>query len=96
MKKLLLATAAVMALSASAAHAEIKLDLGGYFKGYAGYANQDTDNLRSFDIKRKSQVYFQGATTLDNGWTGVYHGELFPENDADPTDGSGQLEESSL
>ena len=102
MKKLLLATAAVMALSASAAQAEIKLDLGGYFKGYAGYANQDTAGLREFDIKRKSQIYFDGETTLDNGLTVGYHGELYQENnDVEATglgvqDGFSQLEESYL
>ena len=97
MKKLLLATAAVMALSASAAQAEIKLDLGGYFKGYAGYSNQDANDLREFDIKRKSQIYFDGETTLDNGLTVGYHGELFQENtDGDVVNGDAQLEESYL
>lgn len=85
MKKLLLATtaAAALTLGASAARAEIDLDLGGFFKGYAGYANQDeapgTSN-RDFSIKRKSQVYFTGETTLDNGLTVGFNSELIQEN----------------
>src|SRR5690606_2421378 len=76
-----LATAA-FALLAPAAQAEIKLDLGGYFKGYAGYSDQDTADLRDFDLKRKSEIFFEGETTLDNGLTVGYHGELFQENSA--------------
>jgi outer membrane protein OmpU len=90
MKKLLLATAA-FAILAPAAQAEIKLDLGGYFKGYAGYADQDTAGLNEFDIKRKSEVFFEGETTLDNGLTLGYHGSLFQENAA-----ADNLEESYL
>ncbi len=88
MKKLLLATAAVMALSASAAQAEVKLDLGGYFKGYAGLANQDditagAGDFQSFDFKRRSAVTFNGETTLDNGLTVGYFGELLQEPTGD-------------
>ncbi len=79
MKKLLLATAA-FALIAPAAQAEIKLDLGGYFKGYAGYSDQDASGVKKFDLKRKSQVSFTGETTLDNGLTVGYNGTLFQEN----------------
>jgi outer membrane protein OmpU len=85
MKKILLATTAVVALSASAAQAEINLDLGGFFKAYGGYASQDTDNVRKFDIARKSQIYFSGETTLDNGLTVGAHTELFGENNAGQT-----------
>lgn len=96
MKKLLLATtaAAALTLGASAARAEIDLDLGGYFKGYAGYSNQDTDDLRSFDIKRKSEIFFTGETTLDNGLTVGYYGELFQEN-GDDTEGLGATDPNS-
>lgn len=99
MKKLLLATAAVMALSATAAHAEVKLDLGGYFKAYAGYSDQDTAGVREFDMKRKSQVFFTGETTLDNGLTVGYNGQLMNENNFDAvtapvTDSSSKLEQS--
>jgi outer membrane protein OmpU len=80
-------------LSAAPAFAEIKLDLGGYFKGYAGFADQDQANLREFDVKRKSQVFFEGSTTLTNGLTVGYHSRLFQENEA--TTGT-QMERSFL
>lgn len=83
MKKLLLATIA-FALLAPVARAEINLDLGGYFKGYAGYADQDTPNSRSVDFKRKSQVFFLGETTLDNGLTIGYNGQLIQDSSVDP------------
>lgn len=88
MKKLLLATVA-FALLAPVAHAEIKLDLGGYFKGYAGYSDQDFPGVRSLDFKRKSQVFFTGETTLDNGLTVGYNGQLIQDtsNDPSPLDG---------
>lgn len=92
MKKILLATVAVMALSASAAQAEVNLDLGGYFKGYAGYADQDSANRREFDVKRKSEITFTGETTLDNGLTVGYEGQLVQEN----TTAGDQIENSYL
>jgi len=95
MKKLLLATAA-FALLAPAAHAEIKLDLGGYFKGYAGYSDQDVGGLRKFDVKRKSQVYFTGETTLDNGLTVGYNGQLMQENNLDSGASDAKTEQSYL
>jgi outer membrane protein OmpU len=100
MKKLLLATTAVAALTfgASAARAEIDLDLGGFFKGYAGYANQDVSGVKDTDIKRRSQIFFTGETTLDNGLTVGYHGELSQDNqDAfSNTTGATGMEESYL
>lgn len=104
MKKLLLATTAAAALTfgASAARAEIDLDLGGFFKGYAGYADQDdtgAPNTRNFGIKRKSQVYFTGETTLDNGLTVGFNSELIQENSQDNGAGNadaGRTEESYL
>ncbi len=92
MKKLLLATAA-FALIAPAAQAEVKLDLGGYFKGYAGYADQKTKNLRTTDIKRKSEVFFQRETTLDNGMTVGYRGSMLQQAQTDPLS---ELEESFI
>jgi outer membrane protein OmpU len=91
MKKILLATAAVMALTASAAQAEVNLDLGGFFKGYAGYADQDTDNLRGFDFKRKSEIHFTGETTLDNGLTVGYKGELMQDMEEDLSANGGEF-----
>lgn len=76
MKKLLLATAAVglaIAAAPAPAKAEVKLDLGGYFKGYGAYVDQDHEegavDYRNFDIIRDTEVHFGGETTLDNGLT---------------------------
>ena len=79
MNKLLLGTALV-ALSVAAAPAfaqdnasGVKLNVGGYFKGYANYTNQDdslsTGEVRELDIVRDTEVHFGGETTLDNGLT---------------------------
>jgi len=79
MKKLLLAgtATAAVALLAQPAHADLKLDLEGYFRGYAVYAENkdDTDGvavapkLNKFDFLRDNEVHFTGQTTLDNGLT---------------------------
>ena len=87
MKKLL-TSAAVCGLAAFAvmpAHAAtqasdgLKLDVGGYFKGYAVYTNQDDDSAaaetRKYDIIRNTEVHFGGETTLDNGLTVGFHVE---------------------
>ncbi len=95
MKKFLLATTAVVALSAGAAQAEINLDVGGFFKAYGAFADQDTANVRDFDIARKSQIFFSGETTLDNGLTIGAHTEMFGENNADATSDN-STEESYL
>lgn len=83
MKKVLLGTAAVALglVLAAPAHAEVKLGLGGHFKGYVFYADQDdrtlaagTGEAREFDIVRETEIHFSGETTLDNGLTvGVHH-----------------------
>ncbi len=84
MKKLL-ATAAVcgLALAAAApARAEVDLNLGGYFKGYGAFVDQDEDagstpattgDARDFDLLRSTEVHFSGETTLDNGLTVGMH-----------------------
>lgn len=78
MNKLLLSSAvAVLALSAAPAFAQddstLKLNLGGHFKGYVNYTNQDdglaAGDVRDFDILRQTEVHFGGETTLDNGLT---------------------------
>ena len=89
MKHLLLGTA-VVALGfglATPAHAQVKLDLGGHFKGYMSWLDQDTtvDNPtvagdtsadeRSVDILRETEIHFTGETTLDNGLTVGFHAE---------------------
>ena len=85
MKKILLAGTALagLVLAAAPAKAEgLKLDLGGLFRGYAVYTDNDEvntagagDELRQFDFRRDSEVHFTGETTLDNGLTVGVHAE---------------------
>lgn len=72
MKKLMLSTAvAAFAFVVSPAMAQedsgVKLNLGGHFKGYVNYT--DEDDQQSVDILRQTEVHFGGETTLDNGLT---------------------------
>lgn len=85
MKKLLLTTAACgLVMAAAPAHAEIDLSLGGYFKGYGVFVDQDdrtnavnanpnNTEAREFDFIRNTEVHFTGETTLDNGLTVGFH-----------------------
>lgn len=78
MNKLLLGTALV-ALSVASAPAfaqdnasGVKLNVGGHFKGYVNYTDQDEVTgfeTREIDILRDTEVHFGGETTLDNGLT---------------------------
>ena len=87
MKKVLLSTAAVAALAfAGPAMAQeesgVKLDLGGHFKGYGVYVDQDEnagEEARSFDMLRNTEVHFTGETTLDNGLTVGAHIEAMAD-----------------
>lgn len=93
MKKLLLASVAVsgLALAAAPAHANVELELGGYFMGYAVYVDQDDQNTvatdnesRDFDLLHDTEIHFGGETTLDNGLTVGAHIEVqTDEADAD-------------
>ncbi len=80
MKKLLLASVAVggLALAAAPAYAEIDLEIGGFFKGYGAYVDQDetAGQDTQFDILRQSELHFGGETTLDNGLTVGAHIEF--------------------
>ena len=85
MKKILLAGTAIVgaAILASPAQADLKIDLGGHFRGYAVFNDQDetggagTENdLRSFEFKRDMEVHFTGETTTDSGLTVGVHAEL--------------------
>lgn len=87
MKKLLLSTAICgLAFTAAPAFAQtggVKLSVGGYYKGYASFVDQDerrddknptdtTDEARSIndvDWLQDTEVHFGGETTLDNGLT---------------------------
>jgi len=96
MKKLLLASVAVsgLALAATPARAEVELELGGYFKGYMAWVDQDElpgSELNDIDMVRDTEVHFGGETTLDNGLTVGAHIEAA----ADGSDGFG-VDESYL
>lgn len=85
MKKLLLAGTAIagVAVLATPAKADLKLDLGGHFRGYAVYADNDetdtsatSDTLRKFDFRRDFEIHFTGETTTDSGLTVGVHAEI--------------------
>ncbi|PCI55431.1 MAG: porin [Alphaproteobacteria bacterium] len=73
MKKLLLASVAVSGLAfAAPAHADIDLNVGGYFKGYGVFTSQDETtgtDVNGFDFIRDTEIHLGGETTLDNGLT---------------------------
>lgn len=78
MKKLLLTSVAMcgVAMIASPAYANVELNLGGFFKGYGAYVDQDEEGtleVNGFDIIRQTEVHFGGETTLDNGLTVGMH-----------------------
>ncbi|MCB1556105.1 MAG: porin [Alphaproteobacteria bacterium] len=88
MKKLLLGTAVAamgfaFAAPASAANG-VKLELGGHYKGYVFWQDQDVDaaadaaglDARSIDAVREPEIHFTGETTLDNGMTVGAHFEI--------------------
>lgn len=92
MKKLLVGSAAIalgLALVSPAQAADgVKLGIGGYMKGYVGWADMDEDagdasSLRSIDIVRDTEVHFTGETTLDNGLTVGFHTELEDDLESD-------------
>ncbi len=91
MKKLLCSAAVCgLALAANPAQAAdgLKLDLGGYFKGYMAWVDQDEStgvDTNDFDMIRNTEVHFGGETTLDNGLTVGLHIEAA----ADGGDGFG-------
>lgn len=85
MKKVLLAGTALVAtaLIASPAQADLKLDLGGHFSGYAVYVDEDTAPGAGFDdffFRKNTEIHFTGETTLDNGLTVGVHIEQDIEN----------------
>lgn len=87
MKKLLLSSAALCGLVLAAGQAQaadgLKLDLGGWFKGYGVYTSQDEavgSDARSLDIVRNTELHFTGETTLDNGLTVGFHTETEADN----------------
>ncbi len=96
MKKLLLASVAVsgLALAAAPVHADVELEVGGYFKGYGVFVDQDETTgteAVGFDFVRDTEIHIGGETTLDNGLTIGAHFEM----DADQADAFG-VDESYL
>jgi len=89
MKKLLLASVAVTGLAfAAPAHADVDLEIGGYFKGYGAFVSQDesvNNDIAAFDMVRDTELHLGGETTLDNGLTVGAHFEF----DADGNDAMG-------
>lgn len=76
MKKLLLVSTALVgvAMMSTQASAAVKLDLGGFFRGYGVYTDNNepsgtTNNLNEFEFRRETELYVTGETTLDNGLT---------------------------
>ena len=71
MKKLLMMTAACgLVMAAAPAHAEVELNLGGYFKGYGAFVDQDEATgfqTNDVDFIRDTEIHLGGETTLDNG-----------------------------
>jgi predicted porin len=85
MKKILLSTAAVaLAFTAMPAQAEIDLDVGGYFKGYGAFVDQDERTgaeVNSFDFLKDTELDVTGETVLENGLTVGFHSELEVDGD---------------
>ncbi len=86
MKKLLLSSAAVcgLAMIATPAAAQVQLEVGGYFKGYGAYVDQDeagSTEVNDFDMIRDTELHFGGETTLDNGLTVGAHVEITGDAD---------------
>jgi predicted porin len=104
MKKLLTSAAVCgLVFAAAPAHADLDLEIGGYFKGYTFYTDQDdysstdptdstTEESRDFDIIRNTEIHFGAETTLDNGLTVGFHTEA--ETDATGGEDSFSVDES--
>lgn len=97
MKKVLLSTAAVaVAMVATPAAAQVELELGGYFKGYGAFVDQDElstgTEVNDFDIIRNTEIHFGGETTLDNGLTIGAH--LEADTDVENSNDSFEVDES--
>jgi len=84
MKKVLLAGTALVgfAVLATPAQADLKLDVGGHFSGYAVFVDEDAEvaGQRDWEFRKNSEIHFTGETTLDNGLTVGVHVEQEVEN----------------
>lgn len=95
MRKLLLSTAICgLAFAAAPAYAEdggVKLGLGGFYKGYLSYVDQDetpddtatagdqSESVHDLDWLQDTEVHFTGEVTLDNGLTVGAHVEAMAD-----------------
>lgn len=86
--RLLCAAAAVVALSAPVYAADkINLKLGGFFNAAAvGVAQDNDDSLRSESFVTSGEIYVQGWTDLDDGWSVGFRAEFELERDNGYTD----------
>lgn len=94
MKKVLLAGTALLglALTSAPAAAELNLDLGGHFRGYGVYADNDAVagvDGREFGLVRDTEVHFTGEATSDNGLTVGVHYEVVLGGNTTLTDSAG-------
>ncbi|MGO1119772.1 porin [Rhodovibrionaceae bacterium A322] len=83
MKKILLASSALAAVSlaagaASAEDGKIKLSVGGYYQNFVSFVSQDNDaaglnangqlnDYNPVNVRQEGEIHFKGSTTLDNG-----------------------------
>lgn len=86
----MLSTAAVafgLTLGTAAQAQEIELGIGGFYKGYVAYVDQDettaNQDARSIDWLQDTEIEFTGETTLDNGLTVGFHTEANTDQDED-------------
>lgn len=100
MKKILLGSAAIvlgLGFAAPAKAEGVKLDLGGHFKGYGVWSDQDEttgSETHDFGFLRETEVHFTGETTLDNGLTVGAHIEAETDGGTDATTDGFEVEES--
>lgn len=64
----------------------VKLDIGGWFKGYGIFVDQDEAGVNEFDFRRDSEIHLNFETTLENGLTVGYHFEMDTLDDAGEND----------
>lgn len=70
-------------LFASAARADMHIDLGGYIREYVIYTDNDesataapSDSLHKLDFRREMEIHFTGEKTLESGLTVGVHSEF--------------------
>ncbi len=108
MKKLLLSSVAALSVMAvvGPVHAadKLKLDLSGFFNGSAAYVDQKLDSgTRDYAFGSDSEIWFDGAMTLDNGLVVGFHAEGKLEEDvggasrfSSPESGNDFIQESFI